>query len=90
MEAQCFLAWMYLDGEGGLDKDYNKARQLMQKSAEQGLAVAQSWLGTHYVRAEQYKESLYWFTKAAEQGYADAQYRLGLQLLVSGKTFYVQ
>lgn len=51
----------------------------MQKSAEQGLAVAQSWLGTHYVRAEQYKESLYWFTKAAEQGYADAQYRLGLQ-----------
>ena len=56
--------------------------------AEQGNAVAQSNLGIIYQWGqgvpEDYKKSVYWYSKAAEQGHTAAQSNLGI-MYASGK-----
>jgi len=54
----------------------------LRKTAEQGDAEAQFFLGLMYYGAElgltkDYKEAIKWYRKAAEQDYAMAQYNLG-------------
>ena len=43
--AQCTLAEIYRDGAYGVIKDPTEAVKWFHKSAEQGIAEAQSWLG---------------------------------------------
>ena len=74
------LAFMYLRGEGGLQEDYAKARELFQQAADQGFAPAQYDLGMMYyhgVAVESNRdEAEKWFRRAAGQGYREAKKKL--------------
>ena len=64
------------------NKNYSEAVKLFKKSAEQGHAVSQSWMGYCYENGSGVKkdisEAFKWYKKSAEQGYAFSQYRLGV------------
>lgn len=47
------------------------------KAANQGDAIAQYELGSHYEFTKEYKKAIEWLTKASEQGHIEAQYALG-------------
>ena len=63
-------------------KDYKQAAKWWLKSAEQGDAEAQYYLGFMYENGQgvpqDYKQAAKWYLKSAEQGDADAQYNLGI------------
>lgn len=64
------------------DQKYNEAMSPCLSEAKQGYAVAQYVLGLMYYddsmsTRQNYKQTLYWYTKAGNQGYANAQYKLG-------------
>jgi len=79
------VIWLILDRNSGtLIKerteqvlDYNKVKE----RAEQGLDLAQYFLGLMYQEGEgitqDYSKAVTWYRKAAEQGHARAQYSLG-------------
>ncbi len=76
-EAQYDLGWRYYY----ISEDYEKALESFTKSAEQGHAEAQNYLGVMYENGEgvlpDYKQAIHSYTKSAEQGHASAQYNLG-------------
>jgi TPR repeat protein len=76
-------ARQYAQGEG-FSRDYAKAAEYMQLSAEKGFALAQNDLGVYYAKgvgvAQDYREAAKWYRKAAEQGDPLAQYSLGKSL----------
>ena len=78
-QAQSTLGMSYLGR--GVPQDYAQAASWFRKAAEQGLADAQSILGSMSERGwgvpQDYAEAASWFRKAAEQGLADAQNILG-------------
>ena len=75
-EAQLYLAYMYLRGEG-TEQDLEKAFEWTEKSAKQGVAQAQNELGRAYEQMKQdYNKAIEWYKKAAAQGYQDAQKNL--------------
>ena len=62
--------------------DTKEALVSCQKTAEQGDALAQIYLGNKYHHGKgdvtkDYKQALHWYKKAADQGWATAQYDLG-------------
>ena len=65
----------------GVDKSDSKSFYWTKKAAEQGLARAQSSLGSHYDQGsgveQSYSEAIYWYEKAAEQGDNFAYWALG-------------
>ncbi|MFH6895737.1 tetratricopeptide repeat protein [Providencia huaxiensis] len=82
-EAQLTLAYMYHSGEAG-SQDQNgllQAFSWFKKSAENGNAIAQNWVGSMYKDGEivpqDYKKSILWYKKSAEQGYEYGQFNLG-------------
>ena len=80
--AQYNIGYYYHSGTGGVSRDYQKAAQWYQKSADQGYASAQLNLGALYsdgsgVPQNQAKAAEL-YRKAAEQGNGAAQYNLGL------------
>ncbi len=80
--AQFVLARMYRDGLCGLAEDHQKALQLFEKAAIQGLPEAQIAFGEYYslgyLVSENDSIALHWFTKAYEAGEPDAAYYLGV------------
>lgn len=75
-EAQLYLAYMYLRGEG-TEQDLEKAFEWTEKSAKRGFAQAQNELGRAYEQMKQdYNKAIEWYKKAAAQGYQDAQKNL--------------
>lgn len=80
-DAQYDLAMCYWKGEEGAPKDNAKAFYWMKRSAEQGDAYAQSWVGYFYEEGygteKDDAESFYWYRRAAEQGNRSAQNNLG-------------
>jgi clan AA aspartic protease (TIGR02281 family) len=71
------------DGEAAYQRsDYATALRLLRPLADQGLAVAQFYLGVMYRAglgvAQNYPEAVDWYRKAADHGSADAQSSLGL------------
>ena len=62
-------------------KDYEKALEILEDVAEQGLAEAQFNCGNMYNRGTgtevDQAKALYWFEKAAEQGFDKAQFICG-------------
>ncbi len=81
-KAQYELGVKYATGKG-VQQDEVKAALWFRKSAEQGEADAQCWLGVMYENgrgglAKDDAEAASWFRKAAEQGYVVAQYNLGV------------
>jgi TPR repeat protein len=79
--AQCALAEIYRDGAYGVTKDPTEAAIWFHKSAQQGVAEAQCWLGFMYSHGDGVEkndeEAVKWYRKAAEQGDAIAQNNLG-------------
>jgi len=70
----------YLQGTG-VPKDEAEGVKWLRKSADQGNAAGQFWLGAAYDSgtgvAKDTAEALRWYRKAGDQGYAAAQYNLG-------------
>ena len=79
--AQCKLAIIYYDGEGG-EKNPSSARKWFHPAAVQGDAIAQDSLGLMYLygKGGEKNPSLArkWFQRSAKQGYPPAQYHLGV------------
>jgi len=80
-EAQCSLAYSYLNGTGGLDTDHGMAIEWYTKAAEGGYLEAMYRLGetykSSYFADQDLQKSTEWYKKAAEKGHALAQYELG-------------
>ena len=71
---------MFLQGKGVLPSR-TEAMKWLQKSAHQGNAVAQDYIGHMYLQGVGVKQNtaiaVDWFRQAAENGHIDAQYKLG-------------
>ena len=78
--AQNNLGFLYEHGKG-IPQDYDMARQLFEKAAEQGHADAPLSLGYMYYYGDgvpqNYGMARKWYEKAAAQGHAAAQFNLG-------------
>ena len=80
-KSQLELGLRYLTGRGVAIEDAVQARNWFVKSADQGNATAQFWLGEMYSVGwgipEDKARAAIWYRKAADQGLATAQYDLG-------------
>jgi len=85
--SQCVVALMNKKGVG-VKKDPRLAFEFMQRSAHQGFADAQRWLGEMYLKGEgvapDRKKALEWFEKAARNDIVEAEYKLGHMYRKSG------
>jgi TPR repeat protein len=75
------LGLMYLNGEGGLNKDETSAVQWFMRAAEAGSAIAMNNLGAMYVSGRgglvaNDEEGVRWYRKAAEAGCGPAMTNL--------------
>ena len=70
---------------GAYQRNPAEALTWYRKAADQGLPVAQHFLGLAYVNGDGVRrddaEAARWFARAAAQGFAQAQYMLGLMNL---------
>ncbi|KAK7503848.1 hypothetical protein BaRGS_00004971 [Batillaria attramentaria] len=76
------LALMTMNGEGGITKDKERAMELLNTAAMQGLAQAQTYLGVYYTEVEDdqqdFEQAASFFQAAADQDDAEGQYLLGI------------
>ncbi len=73
IEAQRSLGEIYLFAQNNIEKI-----KWYTKAANQGDAISQYQLGSHYkVLAKDYTKAIIWLKKAAQQGHIQAQYELG-------------
>ena len=84
----CAVAGPEQDAELAL-KEFNRgdlivAITLWRKSAQEGYAPAQVWLGDILDKAEEDVEAADWYRKAADQGNADGEFGLG-QMFLKGE-----
>ena len=83
--AQATLGLMYVSGQG-VEKDLNKALELLQQAALQGDTEAQYNLGVLLEQGQagepNLEQAFAWLSKAAQQGLAAAQERLGLMYAI--------
>ncbi len=72
----------YYFGRNGYEVNFDKAAEYYRKAAEQGHALAQTWLGYCYEKGhgveQNDNEAAAWYRKGAEQGDASGQSNLGL------------
>jgi TPR repeat protein len=77
------LGLMYVDGDG-VEQDYEKAAEWLEKAAKGDLAPAQYDLAALYKEGIGVKQSLstaaFWLQKAAEAGMTNAELELGIAL----------
>ena len=71
------LNYIYGNDSLGISMDKEKGIALVRRSAEQGQADAQAYIGSCYYYqgngvSQDYAQAVYWLRKAAEQGQADA------------------
>ena len=59
-----------------LDTDEEKGLALMQEAAEQGLSIAENYLGEYFEKSDQEK-SLRFYEEAANNGFASSSFNLG-------------
>lgn len=83
------LAFMYITGSGGVQRDEKEALTWFRKAADQGFVPAIGNIGTMYANgsgglAKDEREALKWIRKAAERGDVAAQGNLGF-MYVNGR-----
>ena len=87
VEAEFKLGRAYLKGDG-MERDYNRAFELLSKAAENGHHGAEDFLASMYERGlgvtQDYTKAVSWYRKAAEGGVRYSQYNLAV-LLTDGK-----
>jgi TPR repeat protein len=80
--AQFELGKLYATGEGGFEKDMNKAVKWYRIAAEQDHVEAQYTLGVRYYLGKGVDQNNYeshaWFKRAAKQGHSKSQHNLGV------------
>ena len=80
--AQFTLGLAFDNGRPGIPPNYTEALTWYRRAADQGLDLAQLYLGHMYDYGKggppNYTEALTWYRCAAEQGLSSAQYNLGL------------
>lgn len=80
-DAELEMATLYSDGSYGFMKDEKEYARLLTLSAEHGNALAQYYLGSHYLHGvaveKDMVKSMFWLRKAAEQGHPDSQGSIG-------------
>ena len=85
LDAQTELGERYQAGDGGVERDYAEAVRWYRRSAEQGHALGQVYLGFMYSNARgvqrDYDEAVWWYRRSAEQGHAMGQNNLGSMYL---------
>ena len=76
----CFAANAYQTGRG-VEKNQIEAVKWHRKAANQGIGLAQNFLGTYYLYGEgvikNEAEAVKWFRKAAQAGFVGGMHRLG-------------
>ena len=81
LRAMTLLGNLYLDGKGGVSKDYDKALSLFTEAGELGDADAQAQVAYMYQNAlgveADYSKAMEWNNRAILQGNAQAQAQLG-------------
>ena len=81
-DAQTELGVRYQDGYRGVRRDYAEAVRWFRRSADQGHALGQAFLGFMYSNGrgvqQDYGEAVRWYRRSAEQGHALGQSNLGL------------
>ena len=81
-QEQCKLAEKYGGDENASQEDLEKAVYWFKEAAEQGHALAQVNLGTHYKTgmgvAQNHKKAAFWWTVSASQDDPMAQFYLGI------------
>lgn len=79
--AQASLGWLYREGYGGTEQNYDEAVKWYQQSANQGYANAMATMGWFYREGlgvpQDYVQSLAWYRRAADAGDANAMSALG-------------
>ncbi len=82
MNAQFELGALYHDGQGGVQKDFVKAKEYFEKAATQGEVRSEFNLGVMYYIGEgvkqDYKKAITLFESAAKKGNSRAQFNLGV------------
>ena len=82
LDAQIELGQRYQAGDGGVQQDYAEAVRWYRRSADQGHALGQAFLGFMYSKGggvrQDYGEAVRWYRRSAEQGRALGQSNLGL------------
>lgn len=78
--AQFLLGMLYLNGEG-VEHDIDTGIAWLERSADQGYALAQLRLGQRYIFGPKAERGTALLTQAAKQGLVEAQYKLGLKWL---------
>ena len=82
LDAQVELGERYQAGDGGVQQDYAEAVRWYRRSADQGHALGQAFLGFMYSNGrgvqQDYGEAVRWYRRSAEQGHALGQSNLGL------------
>ena len=81
LAATKLLGDLYLDGKGGLEKDYTKALNTYMIAADEDYADAQAQVGYIYQNAlgvtADYAKAMEWNNRAAMQGNAQGQAQIG-------------
>jgi TPR repeat protein len=76
-QSQFELAIVYDNGDLGLAQDHGKSFAWCQKAANQGLPVAEYWMGRKYLKGvgvtANKSDAMCWLKKAAAQGYQPAK-----------------
>ena len=82
LDAQTELGERYQGGYGGVRRDYAEAVRWYRRSADQGHALGQAFLGFMYSNGrgvqQDYGEAIRWYRRSAEQGHALGQSNLGV------------
>ena len=71
--AQYNLAEVYYD-----ERNFERALEWYEKSANQGFPLAQLKLGDIYYSEQAFKQAFYWYKKAADNGLAQAQHKVAV------------
>jgi TPR repeat protein len=71
-EAMYYIAYMYLNSQGGLDQNYEMAMTWLRKAAAKGHPDAQNNIGVLYESGlgieQNYENAMVWYMQAAESG----------------------
>ncbi|KAG0250171.1 hypothetical protein DFQ27_009525, partial [Actinomortierella ambigua] len=80
-DAQLFLAWLYNNGGGGVDKNVKSSLRWCHKAAGCGNIAAQLMLGKMYEQGQDVEasevEAANWYRTAAVHGVVEAQVKMG-------------
>jgi TPR repeat protein len=80
-EGASTLASFFVDGTGGVPRNFQEAMKWYRIAAERGSSGAMFILGLHYYNGvgilQDFKEAAEWNLRAAERGYFDAQVQMG-------------